>query len=177
MVSFSNCLCCAPTGGVAVRQLTGGLTGSCHFSSWPAWSHFQRQFLHLWALHLFLFNQNTWKGHSVCFSPCISLTDAMIKFALPMWAPKLTAVASGNSWTQERPTDSKERRATPSRPLFLQRKLESHTPVLSLTRAGGWSRLASSWSHYVHDHQVPWQDCPALDCKIYENSIIMPGAR
>lgn len=58
------------------------------------------------------------------------LEDVMIKFALPMCSPKLTAVASGNSWTQGRPTDPKERRATPSWPLFLQRKLEFHTPVL-----------------------------------------------
>lgn len=135
-------------------------------------SHFprQRQRAHLWALRLFLFNQNTWKGRSVCFSPRISLTDVMIKFALPMWPPKLTAVASGNSWTQAsgnswtqgRPTDPKESRASPSWPLFLQRKLESHTPILPLTRAGAWPRLSSSQSHYVHEHQVPWQDCPAL---------------
>lgn len=133
--------------------------------------------MHLWALRLFLFNQNTWKGHSVCFSPHISLTDVMIKFAFPMCSPKLSAVANGNSWTQGRPRDPKERRATPSRPLFLQRKLESHTPVLPLTRAEAWPRLSSSPSHYVHDHQVPWQDCPALDCKIHENSITTPGAR
>lgn len=189
VVSFSLIVSAVlPLRGVAVRQLTGGLARELslfQLASLVSLPEAAAARTHLWALRLFLFNQNTWKGRSVCFSPRISLTDVMIKFALPMWPPKLTAVASGNSWTQAsgnswtqgRPTDPKESRASPFWPLFLQRKLESHTPILPLTRAGAWPRLSSSQSHYVHEHPVPWQDCPALDYKIHENSITMPGAR
>lgn len=143
-------------------------------------SHFQRQRAHLWALRLFLFNQNTWKGRSVCFSPRISLTDVMIKFALPMWPPKLTAVASGNSWTQGRPTDPKESRAPPPPLLGLSSSRESLGPTPQfylLPEQGLGQDFLVLGGHYVHEHQVPCQDCPALDCKIHENSITMPGAR
>lgn len=87
VVSFSLIVCCAPTEGSgreAINRKAGSELSLLQLASLISLPEVAATL----GFAPFLFNQSTWKGHSVGFSHCTNLTDVTIKFALPLWSPK-----------------------------------------------------------------------------------------
>lgn len=115
-----------PLKRVAARQLTGGLARICHFpAGQPCPTSRGSATL---GFSPSLFNQNTWKGHSICFSPCTNLTDVTINSLFLCGSPGSPHPRVGHEagcsgqWEHldTGNTDSPQQaRSNPSQPLFL----------------------------------------------------------